>query len=291
MPPIPAASNASETRNSVSSSRSSQRYPAQEVHIGSRQLLLTPGTTRYHYDNIENKALPPLPPSTDGSLSNSLLSARPPSHRALTPAGGEDKAKITPVGGQRIRSSSSHSTSSFIETLPNEILELIFHFAIASSFPSTENLQWPIGPMFSRGRRSRGTRHSPSNSSGSEVSSSGVSMRSVSSGRTQTEVAVPIHPDHLLPTTLSQTCRRFRFVLRCSPELWSFIHLTRSADWHAREGPSFILHSTRPNFRRLCCQCSSSLRTWVIVDNWATVRTQKPVRPTWHRTQIRFWLS
>lgn len=116
-----------------------------------------------------------------------------------------------------------------IQSLPNELLEYVFLLAIATSFP-IEDPNWPLSPLFSK--RSYGNRHSPSNST------SGIPQVDASSGRSTSrasqrqqvqDVTVALaNAPHLLPTTLSQTCRRFRAVLRNAPHLWSFINVTRT---------------------------------------------------------------
>lgn len=175
--------------------------------------------------------LPPLPPST-GSL-NSVGRTSSDSIRSYNTTYSLHPRREGPSKVRRRTNSSEDS--SYIETLPNELLEDIFLLAIASSFP-IEDPNWPLCPMFSK----HSYHHSPSNSSsgytpvpnGPFPTGSGTRSRSGSAGA-KPHAPIPTAEllktaPQLLPTILSQTSRRFRTVLRNAPHLWSHIHITRT---------------------------------------------------------------
>ncbi|KAJ3543567.1 hypothetical protein NMY22_g3097 [Coprinellus aureogranulatus] len=117
-----------------------------------------------------------------------------------------------------------------IENLPAELLEAIFLLAIQTSFP-VEDPNWPAYPMFSK--RS----YQPS------LSGSGLGIGAVprtppsSAGFQMVTPTMLTSAQHLLPTILSQTCRRFRFILRHAPHLWSYICITRTVSPHQGQPP------------------------------------------------------
>jgi hypothetical protein len=203
-------------------------YPRQQQHYHDGvETVSNAGRQRYHPDGKSSmRSLPPSTGSTGGrvSLSSSIRSYG----TNLSLRTGEARGPTRPPG------IGSSDGSASLEDLPTELLEAIFLLAIQTSFP-VEDPNWPVCPMFSK--RSY---HSPSNS-GSGYGPSGVAAGTPASGgsraRTTPTLALLTSAPHLLPTVLSQTCRRFRSVLRHTPHLWTYLNITRTVSPHQGQQP------------------------------------------------------